>query len=289
MLGGEALQRLPVVEVKRDKILLHAAKQPEHIILFLLAIFSFFLRRKFSLKYILIFSGFLVGYFLFLVEYILGIYLQINFHISVPFKLMAKLGIGFLVERIEEECKKYKMKVLKHFTEIVLFFLLFVFVFSSSLALYGYILSIDRDYENRMKNFREVVESIKYNTPSTSVVTADGRLFYHDIEPFSDFGITELRLFLYTRRFILYSLLNYSSELRHEDVFNRFILKAKLIGLSDDEIKKKYTYNSFFYICKDRLSPYPLEFDIGFFLAAYGKPPDFEISYENFCKTKEKS
>jgi hypothetical protein len=202
---------------------------------------------------------------------------------------MAKLGIGFLVERIEEECKKYKMKVLKHFTEIVLFFLLFVFVFSSSLALYGYILSIDRDYENRMKNFREVAEWIKYNTPSTSVVTADGRLFYHDIEPFSDFGITELRLFLYTRRFILYSLLNYSSELRHEDVFNRFILKAKLIGLSDDEIKKKYTYNSFFYICKDRLSPYPLEFDIGFFLAAYGKPPDFEISYENFCKTKEKS
>jgi len=37
------------------------------------------------------------------------------------------------------------------------------------------------------------------------------------------------------------------------------------------------------------LSPYPLEFDIGFFLATYGNPPDFETSYENFCKTKEKS
>jgi len=246
ILGEDALQRLPVVEVKRDEILLHAAKQPEHIALFLLAIFSFFLRRKFSLKYILIFSGFFVGYFLFLVEYILGIYIQINFHIIVPFKLMAKLGIGFLVERIGEKCKKYKMKVLKYLTEIVLFFLLFVFVFSSSLALYGYILSIDSDYENRMKNFREVAEWIKYNTPSTSVVTADGRLFYHNIEPLSDFGNAELRLFLYTRRFILYSLLNYFSELRHEDVFNRFILKAKLIGLSDDEIKKKYIYNSFF-------------------------------------------
>jgi hypothetical protein len=287
ILGEEALQRLPVVEVKRDKILLHAAKQPEHIALFLLAIFSFFLRRKFSLKYILIFSGFFVGYFLFLVEYILGIYIQINFHINVPFKLMAKLGIGFLVERIEEECKKYKMKVLKHFTEIVLFFLLLAFVLSSSLALYGYILSIDRGYENRMKNFREVAEWIKYNTPSTSVVTADGRLFYHNIEPFSDFGNAELRLFLYTRRFILYSLLNYFSELRHEDVFNRFTLKAKLIGLSDDEIKENI-YDSFSNICrKNKLSPYPLEFDIGFFLATYGKPPDFEISYENFCKTKD--
>jgi hypothetical protein len=87
IIGEETLYRLLFLDVKRDKVLLYAAKEPQHIILFLLAIFSFFFRRSFSLKYIFVFSGFFTGYFLFW----LSIYLEFICSLIIMLSYLSRL------------------------------------------------------------------------------------------------------------------------------------------------------------------------------------------------------
>jgi hypothetical protein len=286
IIGEETLYRLLFLDVKRDKVLLYAAQEPQHIILFLLAIFSFFFRRSFSLKYIFVFSGFFTGYFLFLAEYILGIYMQLNYHVVIPFKLMAKLGVGFFIDKIEKISRSYGKKILNYFTEVILIISFIVFISSSILSLYGYISLRPQNYKNIIENFKKVAEWIKHNTAPSSVITVDGYLIYPDDEHSMDIGRVELRLFLYANRFILYSITNYFSDLSHEEVFYRFILRSKLLGLSSDKIAK-YVYNSFEYNPKSKFV-YPLETLPGFLFTYFGKPPDFQFSkYENFYEAKD--
>jgi hypothetical protein len=152
---------------------------------------------------------------------------------------MAKVGIGLLFERIEEFVKRFRIKELRFFIDIVLVLMFFAFL-SSSLIVFYYSTSYFSASYDKVKNFREVVNWMKKNTPGNSVITCDDDLIYFHYAAIA--GHSELVLSVATNRFILYDIVNYFSDLKHEDVFNRFILKTKLLGFSEDELKKYIYY-----------------------------------------------
>ena len=166
MMIRETVERGLVVKVERDMWMLNNAFRLEYFSLFLLAILSFILHRKFDVKYFFIFSGFFVGYFLFFADYILGIYMQIGGHVIIPFKFMAKIGIGLLIERVEEIVKKFKMKILGVFTNMILIFMFFAFVSSSLFVFYYFASQLALSYNReKIKIFREVTSWIKITYP----------------------------------------------------------------------------------------------------------------------------
>jgi hypothetical protein len=174
---GETLERTLIVKVERSIEMLGFAFKPEYLSLFLLAFLSFVLRWKFTPKYIFIFSCFFGGYFLFFVEYVLGIYMQISGHVIVPFKIMAKVGIGLLFERIEEVVREFKIKILRFFIDIVLVLMFFAFVSSSLIVFYYSTFYFSASYD-KVENFRGVVNWIKENTSDDSVITCEDSLVY---------------------------------------------------------------------------------------------------------------
>jgi hypothetical protein len=237
---GETVERTLILKVERNIEVLRDAFKPEYLFLFLLAFLSFVLRWKFTPRNIFIFSGFFGGYLLFFVEYILGIYMQISGHVIVPFKIMAKVGIGLLFERIEEVVREFKIKILGFFIDIVLVLMFFVFVSSSLTVFYYSTFYFSASYD-KVENFRGVVNWINKNTSDDSVITCEDDLIYSHYAAIA--GHSEVVLSVATNRFILYDIVNYFSDLKHEDVFNRFILKTKLLGFSEAELKKYIYYD----------------------------------------------
>jgi hypothetical protein len=272
---GETVERALILKVERNIEMVGLAFKPEYLSLFLLAFLSFVLMRKFTPKYIFIFSCFFGGYLLFFIEYILGIYMQIGSHVIIPFKFMAKIGIGLLIEKTEEFVKKFKMKVLEVFTNMVLIFIFFAFVSSSLIVFYYSIFYFSASYE-KGENFSKVVNWIKKNTPDNSVITCDDSLVYSSLVAVG--GVSEVVLSLATDRFILYNQINYFSDLRHEDIFNRFILRAKLLGFSEDELKK-YVYDIIerhYHGCLVVYSGF-VDFCAVLALVFFGEPQDFKF------------
>ncbi|MFZ8802518.1 MAG: hypothetical protein ACO2PO_05945 [Candidatus Calescibacterium sp.] len=277
---GETVERTLILKVERNIELLRDAFKPEYLFLFLLAFLSFVLRWKFTPKYIFIFSCFFGGYLLFFVEYILGVYMQISGHVIVPFKIMAKVGIGLLFERIEEVVREFKIKILRFFIDIVLVLMFFAFV-SSSLIVFYYSTSYFYASYDKLENFRGVVNWIKENTSDDSVITCEDSLVYSPLVAVG--GISELVLSLATNRFILYNQINYFSDLRHEDIFDRFILRAKLLGFSEDDLKK-YVYDIIEHHYHGCLVVYSglVDFCAAFPLIFFGGPKDFKFPRDKY-------
>jgi hypothetical protein len=166
--------------------------------------------------------------------------MQISGHVIVPFKIMAKVGIGLLFERIEEVVREFKIKILGFFIDIVLVLMFFVFVSSSLTVFYYSTFYFSASYD-KVENFRGVVNWINKNTSDDSVITCEDDLIYSHYAAIA--GHSEVVLSVATNRFILYDIVNYFSDLKHEDVFNRFILKTKLLGFSEAELKKYIYYD----------------------------------------------
>jgi len=271
---GETVERTLILKVERNIEVLRDAFKPEYLFLFLLALLSFVLRWRFTPRNIFIFSGFFGGYLLFFAEYVLGVYMQISGHVIFPFKIMAKVGIGLLFERIEEVAREFKIKILRFFIDIVLVLMFFAFM-SSSLIVFYYSTSYFSASYDKAKNFREVVNWIKENTSDDSVITCEDDLIYSHYAAIA--GHSELVLSVATNRFILYDIVNYFSDLKHEDVFNRFILKTKLLGFSEAELKK--------YIYYDIIRPHKCyvvlpglgDFCTPYALNLFGEPQDFKF------------
>jgi hypothetical protein len=129
----------------------------------------------------------------------------------------------------------------------------------------------------KIKQFKEIALWIKYNTPEKSVVTVDdfyGFFILFDMFPAS----SELMLHILSERFILHSSINIVSDLTDNEVFERFMIRSKLLGLSEDEFKD-YIYN----ISKREhvfwgSSPYSTFVSKAYF----GEPKDFKFSkYKN--------
>jgi len=108
----------------------------------------------------------------------------------------------------------------------------------------------------------------KNNIPTQSVVTYDDSLYILSA------GHSEVVLSITTNRFILYDIINIFSDLKHEDIFNRFILKTKLLGLSKAELEKYINdiieHNKCYVVCVGKFwSVYALLF--------FGEPQNFKF------------
>ena len=240
MMIGETVERGLIVGVDRNldalKFAFKFAFKHEYFSLFLLAFLSFILWGKFTPKYIFIFSSFFGGYLLFFAEYILGIYIQLNFHILVPFRLMVKIGVGLLIEKIEQINIRAGVKILRCFTNLLTALMLFTFIITSLMYFHYSISHFAPAYE-KIENFRKLTNWIRNNTSDDSVVTSDDSLFFIDISP--PLIYSEVILSIACNRYILYDpMLNNFTDLKHEDIFNRFILRAKLLGFSELELKE---------------------------------------------------
>jgi len=248
----------------------------EYTFLFVLSLFSFAFYSNFSSKYLFIFSGFFSGFLLFFSEYILKIFMQGAMHFTVPFKLFTKVAIGLALRKFEELRSKRFVSYLFSFAINILCIFMFIF-FVLNWALFFFKVKKFEENAIKIKQFREIALWIKYHTPEKSVVTVDdfyGFFVLFDIFPTS----SELMLHILSKRFILHNNINYFSDLTDNEIFERFIIRSKLLGLSEDEFKD-YIYN----ISKrDHVfwggSPYSTFVSKAYF----GEPKDFKFSqYKN--------
>ncbi len=201
----------------------------EYLALFLLALVSVLFFSKRMKKDLFLLSGALSGFILFTVEPISRIYTQITPHITVPFKISSKIAIGFSIQKIEE-----KSKLL---AKILLTIFLTIFISQWIFFCIRIIRELKHEKIEKIKQFRKVAEFIKTKTEKNSVITAEdfyGFFFIHDVFPTS----SELMLSILSQRYIIHNTINYFSNLKDEDVFERFIARAKLLGYSDEELKE---------------------------------------------------
>jgi hypothetical protein len=248
----------------------------EYTFLFILSIFSFAFYSNFSRKYLFIFSGFFSGFLLFFSEYILKIFMQGTMHFTVPFKLFTKIAIGLALQKFEElRSRRFVYYLFSFAINILCVFMFILFIVNWALFFF----KVKKFEENaiKIKQFKEVALWIKYHTPEKSVVTVDdfyGFFVLFDMFPAS----SELMLHILSERYILHSSINIVSDLTDNEVFERFIIRSKLLGLSEDEFKD-YIYN----ISKrDHVfwgsSPYSTFVSKAYF----GEPKDFKFSqYKN--------
>jgi hypothetical protein len=248
----------------------------EYTFLFVLSLFSFAFYSNFSSKYLFIFSGFFSGFLLFFSEYILKIFMQGTMHFTVPFKLFTKIAIGLALQKFEELRSKKLVSYLFSFAINILCIFMFIF-FILNWALFFFKVKKFEENAIKIKQFKEVALRIKYHTPEKSVVTVDdfyGFFILFDIFPTS----SELMLHILSEKFILHNNINYFSDLTDNEIFERFIIRSKLLGLSEDEFKD-YIYN----ISKREhvfwgSSPYSTFVSKAYF----GEPKDFKFSqYKN--------
>ena len=248
----------------------------EYTFLLILSFISFVFYSNFSGKYLFIFSGFFSGFLLFFSEYILKIFIQGVMHFTVPFKLFTKIAIGLALQKFEElRSRRFVYYLFSFAINILCVFMFVLFVLNWALFFF----KVKKFEENtiKIKQFKEVALWIKYNTPEKSVVTVDdfyGFFVLFDMFPAS----SELMLHILSERLILHSSINIVSDLTDSEVFERFIIRSKLLGLSEDEFKD-YIYN----ISKrDHVfwgsSPYSTFVSKAYF----GEPKDFKFSqYKN--------
>ncbi len=248
----------------------------EYILLFVLSFFSFIFYSRFSAKFLLIFSGFFSGFLLFFSEYILKIFIQGAMHFTVSFKLFTKIAIGLTLQKFKELELKKTISYLFGFAINALCVLMF-FLFTINWTLFFFKVKKFEENMKRVKDFKEVADWIKSNAPENAVITSDdfyGFFVLFDLFPTS----SELMFHILSRKFIFHNNINYFSDLTDEEVFERFLIRAKLLGFSESEFRD-YIYD----ISKRDhvfwgISPYST-----FVSKAYlGEPNDFRFSkYKN--------
>ncbi len=224
MLSGSTLNLLVILNYGRNLDMLAFPLNLGNFItpLFLLALVSFIFSRRFSAKYIFIFSGFLGGYLLFFVEYILGIFIaNISMHIVYPFKLMVKIGIGLLIDKIEEIKSERKINVLGVITSAIAIFMFLAFVCTKLLSFYYSISHFSVSYE-KLENFKKIVHWLKNNSSRDSVITHEDFSFFFP-SLYEPIGTPEIIVSVASGRFALYNDGNIIAvtDLNFNDIFNR--------------------------------------------------------------------
>jgi hypothetical protein len=245
--------------------------------LFLLALVSFIFSRRFSAKYIFIFSGFLGGYLLFFVEYILGIFIaNISMHIVYPFKLMVKIGIGLLIDKIEEIKSERKINVLGVITSAIAIFMFLAFVCTKLLSFYYSISHFPVSYE-KLENFKKIVHWLKNNSSRDSVITHEDFSFFFP-SLYEPIGTPEIIVSVASERFALYNDSNIIAvtDLNFNDIFNRFILRSKVLGYSENELERYIREIAKSLDCPTTFPGLP-QFCVQFALMHFGEPPDFKF------------
>lgn len=211
--------------LKRSMILISWKRElpaipDEYIVLLVLSLVSFFLFGNFSLKHIFVISSVVGGFMLFFFEYVFAIKTQMLTHITVQFKLFSKMAIGFMVKKLSSR--------FRYVERAILIFMPLIFIFNW--FLFFYILS----KFSPNKRFFELLDWMKENIQKKSVLVVED---VHGILPIYDVFPTasELISSLATNCYVFHNNINYFSDLSDEAVFERFLLRAKLLGYSEEE------------------------------------------------------
>lgn len=193
----------------------------EFITLLFLSIISFLFHGDFSLKYLFIISSVISGFSLLFTEAITGIYSQITTHITVQFKLSSKIAIGLILD------KKFS-KVLKIIASIIMFL-----IFSIN---WGIFFRSLKDFSPN-KNFAEISKWLRTHTDKDSVIIVEdtyGFFPLFDLFPTS----SELLISVASERYVFHNNINYFSDLSDKEVFERFILRAMILGYTLEDLEK---------------------------------------------------
>lgn len=193
----------------------------EFITLLFLSFISFLFHGDFSLKYLFIISSVISGFSLLFTEAITGIYSQITTHITVQFKLSSKIAIGLILD------KKFS-KVLKRIASIIMFL-----IFSINWGIFFHSL---KDFSPN-KNFAEISKWLRTHTDKDSVIIVEdayGFFPLFDLFPTS----SELLVSVASKRYVFHNNINYFSDLSDKEVFERFILRAMILGYTLEDLEE---------------------------------------------------
>lgn len=211
--------------LKRGAMILKLEKSldipKEFIALFIMALISLLIFGEFSLKHLFIISSVLSGFSIFFIETITGISSQVTTHITVPFKLSSKIAIGLIFDKKSNFIRNLRMLVV----------LIMSIIFLTNWIIFFHSL---KDFSPN-KDIAKISNWIKHNTPGNSVIVVEdtyGFFPIFDLFPTS----AELLASVASGRYLFHNNINYFSNLSDKEVFERFILRAKLLGYTTDEL-----------------------------------------------------
>jgi hypothetical protein len=269
---GESIQRggvfvkLTKTGIKTESVIKFLKYIPEEYILILLLSFPYFVYSRFSKKHLFVSSVFLSIFLIISFESFSRIYFQSLMHLFAPFRIMAGIVMGFWLDKLKE-VKNFSAKLC-----IILCVFMFVVFIMNHLTFFFKIKRFEDNISN-IKSFKEIANWTQHNTTKKSVVTLD---FPYDLHFFMIPDTQELMLYIFSGNFILHDIINYFSDFKDDEVFERFLLRSKLLGLSENELQN-YIY---YLLTKSMWTKVPHGI---FILKAYlGEPPDFRFSnYKN--------
>lgn len=188
-----------------------------YIIFFIISFTAFLIARNFSEKGVFLLISAFCGIILLFVEPLTGIYLQMAHHIWFMLKFFNRIVIGFFLEKVEDYSKVLA---------VILVFIMFV----------GFLISwskffVDKRNSYHNQDLSKILQWINRSTDKKDVIVME------DISS-SGYAQTEIILSL-TGRYVFHVYANYFSDLKDWEVFERFILKEKLLSSDISEISKK--------------------------------------------------
>lgn len=216
---GDSLNRAMML-VKSERILPDIPS--EFIFLLVISVFSFIFFGNFSLKYLFVILSVFSGFILFFQTFVTGIHMQIVDHVTVQFKLFSKIAIGLTIDKIAGK--------FRYISKIISLFMFLVFLINWSIFFY-----LLKDFSPN-KKFNSIIDWVKKNSQENSVITMEDEYgFFPILDVFPT--ASELIISVATGRYVLHNNINYFSDLSDNDVFERFLVRAKLLGYTWNELK----------------------------------------------------
>lgn len=208
------------------------------LVFFGVSTISFLLAGNFSPKSVFCFLSAVSGVVLVAAEVISGVFVLMLHHVIHPFNMFCRINLGFIFERISRFSGMLGRVLL------LIFFLFFITRWLTFFKTFfgdggdgqgltpdwaGELIRVDVAEQKRLEN---VSAWIKENTSRDSVIIFEGkRLYIRYAEMFY-----ELRLSLMSGRYAFHSIINFFSDMSDQEVFERFILREKLIGRTVEDL-----------------------------------------------------
>lgn len=246
------------------------------LIFFVFSFSAFILSRNFSRKNIFIVLASTSGLLLAILDFlsVLPFSTLLYHHITFPFNYFNRILLGFLLEKISSSFRLFGKFLLFFIFIFFIFswFRFFVFFFSErrepGLQEWAWdIIKVDLEHQRKL---RKVSEWIKINTSEDSVIVFEGKR--SSIIKYAEL-FDELKVSLMAGRYAFHSIINFFSDMSDQEVFERFLLREKLLGRKKEEVADLYNISSAFSAWGGHK-----DLSFGFGKALFGLPPGIEPS-----------
>ncbi len=246
------------------------------LIFFCFSAISFLASRVFSLKSLFIFFSSLAGLVLITLDLlsVLPFSMLLYHHLTFPFNFFNRILFGFALEKISGSIKVFGRFFLVIISIIFIFswFRFFVFFFGENRSdeLQDWAWEIIKVNVEHQRKIQRISEWIGVNTSEESVIVVEGHgssvIKYDEL-------FDELKVSVMTGRYLLHSVINFFSDMSDREVFERFLLREKLLGRKKEEIVDLYRFSAAF-------ASWVGHTDLGFYFGKsfFGLPPGLDLS-----------